>query len=161
MFRIFGDSVTYFKGDMDHRFDLSVKDELQFFNKKEQNSDKQFYVIFFVSLALMSTIVPMIIYRKRKRKKSELITSKDEPHSWDNKYLEALLLQQGNILSVDELDTILEIIDVIPAETQRFKRSNLIKEINRLYCARYDVDLIFRKQDVEDGRKYVYQIGNE
>ena len=161
MFRIFGDSVTYFKGDMDHRFDLSVKDELQFFNKKEQNSDKQFYVIFFVSLALMSTIVPMIIYRKRKRKKSELITSKDEPHSWDNKYLEALLLQQGNILSVDELDTILEIIDVIPAETQRFKRSNLIKEINRLYCARYDVDLIFRKQDVEDGRKYVYQICNE
>ncbi|MBK8748496.1 MAG: hypothetical protein IPM04_11695 [Saprospiraceae bacterium] len=46
-------------------------------------------------------------------------------------------------------------------ESQRFKRSNLIKEINRLYCTRYDVDLIFRKQDLEDGRKYVYQIGNE
>ena len=161
MFRIFGDSVTYFKGDMAHRFDLIMKDELQFINKVKPNNDKNFYIIFIVSLVLMSTVVPMIIYRKRKRNKIELNLSSEQNHSWNNKYLEALLLQQGNILSVDELDTILEIIDVIPAETQRFKRSNLIKEINRLYCARYDVDLIFRKQDVEDGRKYVYQIGNE
>ena len=107
------------------------------------------------------TIGAYLIYRKRTKNSSEAAILSDETMPWNNKYLEALILEKGKILSVDELDTILEIIDIIPAESQRFKRSTLIKEINRLYSGRHDVDLIFRKHDVEDGRKYVYQIGNE
>ncbi len=160
MFRIFGDSVTYFKNDMDHRLDLSAKDEVQFFELVKTTNGNSYSLIMLLSL-IPVTIGAYLIYRKRTKNRSEVILRDDEVQPWDNKYLEALLMHQGEILSVDELDSILEIIDIIPAETQRFKRSNLIKEINRLYCARYDVDLIFRKQDVEDGRKYVYQIGSE
>lgn len=160
MFRIFGDSATYFKNGMDHRIDLSAKDQIQFFEPVKKRKEDSYPLIMLLSLIPLAFGV-YFIYRRRTKNKNEEQISPGESSLWNNKYLEALLLQQGNILSVDELDTILEIIDVIPAETQRFKRSNLIKEINRLYCARYNVDLIFRKHDAEDGRKYVYQIGNE
>lgn len=159
MFRIFGDSVTFFKVDKDHRFDLSVKDELQFFTKLKPENGRKFYVIFILSLVLMYTIIPVIVDKKRNNNKIELDSFEEEPHMWYNKSLEALLPHIGQILSVDELDTILGIIDIVPSKTQRFKRSNLIKEINRLYGAQYGHELIARKQDVEDGRKNVYQIG--
>ncbi len=160
MFRIFVDRATYFKNGMDHRIDLSAKDQIQFFEPVKKRKEDSYPLIMLLSLIPLAFGV-YFIYRRRTKNKNEEQISPGESSLWNNKYLEALLLQQGNILSVDELDTILEIIDVIPAETQRFKRSNLIKEINRLYCARYNVDLIFRKHDAEDGRKYVYQIGNE
>lgn len=159
MFRIFGDSVTFFKVDKDHRFDLSVKDELQFFTKLKPENGRKFYVIFILSLVLMYTIIPVIVDKKRNNNKIELDSFEEEPHMWYNKSLEALLPHIGQILSVDELDTILGIIDIVPSKTQRFKRSNLIKETNRLYGAQYGHELIARKQDVEDGRKNVYQIG--
>ncbi|MBK8356127.1 MAG: hypothetical protein IPL13_12390 [Saprospiraceae bacterium] len=160
MFRIFGDSVTYFKNDMDHRYDLSAKDQIQFFEIVKKTRGDSYPLIMLLSL-IPVTIGAYLIYRKRTKNRSEAAILSDETMPWNNKYLEALIFEKGKILSVDELDTILEIIDIIPAESQRFKRSTLIKEINRLYSGRHDVDLIFRKHDVEDGRKYVYQIGNE
>ncbi|MBK9023667.1 MAG: hypothetical protein IPL69_06770 [Saprospiraceae bacterium] len=39
MFRIFGDSGTYFKNDMDHRYDLSAKDQIQFLKSSRQQME--------------------------------------------------------------------------------------------------------------------------
>jgi len=158
MFRIFGDSATYFKGDMDHRFDLSVRDEIKFLTKVSIVPKKSNPWLLIVSLFAIASLFSLVILHRQKRK-INLNTTIETPINWNNKYLDALLLQIGTTLTADELDTILEIIDVVPAETQRFKRSNCIKDINRLYRSRHAQDLIIRKQDVEDGRKYVYQIG--
>jgi hypothetical protein len=46
------------------------------------------------------------------------------------------------------------------AESQRFKRSSIINDINLETKAKTGVALIQRKQDSNDKRKFIYHIGH-
>ena len=88
MFRIFGDSATYFKGDMDHRYDLCVKDEIQFFERVEKKNSGSYQLILMLSLIPLAFGV-YFLYRKGARKKSKLTIPNNEPFAWNNKYIDA------------------------------------------------------------------------
>lgn len=69
-----------------------------------------------------------------------------------------LMEYAGQTLSQEQLDIAFGIDQINPAETQRSKRSNLIKEINHEYYKIRGVELVSRIQDPTDKRKFLYQI---
>lgn len=69
-----------------------------------------------------------------------------------------LMEYSGQTLSQEQLDIAFGIDQINPAETQRSKRSNLIKEINHEYYKIRGVELVSRIQDPTDKRKFLYQI---
>jgi hypothetical protein len=75
-----------------------------------------------------------------------------------NDYLQKLAAFSGKILTSEQLDDILALTSIPSADTQRFKRFQLIKEINQEYRKKMEIDLIVRQRDPEDGRRYLYFI---
>lgn len=81
----------------------------------------------------------------------------DSPN-FGNPSISKLLVFSGNTLTQEELDVILEIDKIIPAETQRAKRSAAFNEINHEFVKVTGRDLIARIPDPRDKRKFLYKI---
>ncbi len=78
--------------------------------------------------------------------------------TFDHTFIGKLVELSGNTLTQEELDQVFEIDKIVPAETQRFKRSTLINEINLEYKSKKGFELINRIHDKQDKRKYEYKI---
>jgi hypothetical protein len=61
-------------------------------------------------------------------------------------------------LSVEALDKIFGIHTLTSQDTQRYKRAQLIREVNTYYLSIHGRELIQRRPDPDDGRKYIYMI---
>jgi hypothetical protein len=64
----------------------------------------------------------------------------------------------GQQITTEHLDEILEIQHIKLNETLRYRRAQLIKQINQIHEQSYREPLIIRIQDPEDGRKFLYKI---
>jgi hypothetical protein len=64
----------------------------------------------------------------------------------------------GQTIDTQKLDELLGIQDEANADTRKYRRSQIIKEINDIYLAETGSWLIERERDQLDGRKYVYKI---
>lgn len=95
--------------------------------------------------------IGFVIYKKNGRSKKAL-------PKFSNPILEKIINHSGKTLNQEELDTILEIDQLISIDNQKTKRANMFKEVNSEYCKYYGIDLITRIPDPSDRRKYLYQI---
>ncbi|MBK9722843.1 MAG: hypothetical protein IPO78_14695 [Saprospiraceae bacterium] len=105
----------------------------------------------FAGILIVGILICFIIYKKNGR-------SKKLPPKFTNPIIDKILVHTGKTLTQEELDVVLGIDQINPAETQRSKRSNAFKEINHEYSKLYGLDLITRIENPEDKRKYLYQI---
>jgi hypothetical protein len=64
----------------------------------------------------------------------------------------------GQTIDAQQLDELLGIQDEANADTRKYRRSQIIKEINDIYLAQTGNSLIERERDQQDGRKYFYKI---
>jgi len=72
--------------------------------------------------------------------------------------IESLIQVANSPLSIESLDKIFGIHTLPSQDTQRYKRAQLIREINKYYTSMHGRELIQRRPDPEDGRKYIYLI---
>jgi hypothetical protein len=72
--------------------------------------------------------------------------------------IQSFLTHQNSQLSADKLDQLLGISDISSQDTLRYKRAQLVKEINGHYEKSKGKHLIHRIPNQNDGRKYVYEI---
>lgn len=107
-----------------------------------------FYTLAFFFLLLIG----FALHYRYKQSQNQTTTSLDHP------ILIRLMEYSGQTLSQEQLDIAFGIDQIKPAETQRSKRSNLIKEINHEYYKIRGVELVSRIQDPTDKRKFLYQI---
>lgn len=105
----------------------------------------------FAGILIVGILICFIIYMKNGR-------SKKLPPKFTNPIIDKILVHTGKTLTQEELDVVLGIDQINPAETQRSKRSNAFKEINHEYSKLYGLDLITRIENPEDKRKYLYHI---
>ncbi|MBK8482767.1 MAG: hypothetical protein IPL31_00025 [Saprospiraceae bacterium] len=105
----------------------------------------------FAGILIVGILICFIIYKKNGR-------SKKLPPKFTNPTIDKVLVYSGKTLTQEELDDVLGIDQINPAETQRSKRSNAFKEINHEYSKLYGLDLITRIENPEDKRKYLYHI---
>ncbi len=100
----------------------------------------------------------VFIYLRKKVKTDQFSTEIERNKDIDHPIGLKLLSFDHDDLSQDELDEIFEINHILSPESKRFRRSQLIKEINQAYKMQFDSDLISRLQDPTDKRKYIYKI---
>ncbi|MCC7150347.1 MAG: hypothetical protein IT216_14090 [Saprospiraceae bacterium] len=113
---------------------------------------------YIVALALLLVISALFVLRQRNNRKSALpghLPSEVPP------LIEKLLTHSGEQLSQDELDEIFGIDESATYETRRYKRSQLINDLNNYYQKHYKQDIITRERDSRDKRIYVYGIGRK
>ncbi|MEI2695025.1 MAG: hypothetical protein V9E90_08140 [Saprospiraceae bacterium] len=113
-----------------------------------KNSKSIYYTFAFLFLVLTGFVWNF----KRKQSQKQISTPLEHP------ILIRLMEYSGQTLSQEQLDIAFGIDQINPAETQRSKRSNLIKEINHEYYKIRGVELVSRIQDPTDKRKFLYQI---
>jgi len=150
---MYNDTIIRIYNDGMVRDTFDIQEELQFFVSQKKKSDQSRWA-WFSLLLLIPAIVWWSRLQKSKSKKLRLYQIK-----WDNVFIKPLLDCHHQIISVERLDAILEITDIKPSETQRYRRSQLIKEINQEFKSKKGMDLIIRENDPEDGRRYQYRIG--
>ncbi|MBK6859732.1 MAG: hypothetical protein IPK91_09465 [Saprospiraceae bacterium] len=113
-----------------------------------QKSKSIYYTYAFMFLVFLASIW----YFNQIQSKKQISTPLEHP------MLIRLMEYSGQTLSQEQLDIAFGIDQINPAETQRSKRSNLIKEINHEYYKIRGVELVSRIQDPTDKRKFLYQI---
>lgn len=101
---------------------------------------------------LFLLLIGIAWHYRSKQAENQTTTSLDHP------ILIRLMEYSGQTLSQEQLDIAFGIDQINPAETQRSKRSNLIKEINHEFYKIRGVELVSRIQDPTDKRKFLYQI---
>jgi hypothetical protein len=114
--------------------------------------------LLFLSFGAVFTLISIFIWQiAARKKKQKQLTPKHATPSHSNT-MNALLSYDKKLLSADELDAILKLSNITSPDTLRYKRAQVIKELNQLYVANANQPLIVRKPDPADGRKYVYEI---
>jgi len=112
------------------------------------------YIYYFVGSIVCLSLI--LLARKRKYKE----TYKDEEPKtsieFNHPIIEKLLLY--DILNQEKLDELFEIQNIIPDESKKFKRSQLIKDINTFYQIKTGSILIEREKNLTDKRRFVYKI---
>jgi len=126
--------VAYYK-----KFDLRPK------------KDSAFNLLLYASLILGLSIAIHFwnTVKKKQQKKSGV---------WQNPLIPALIAVSGTQVTTEQLDQLLEIEDVTPLENRKYKRSRMLQEINKEYEIKVGKTLITRRKDLDDGRKFIYEI---
>lgn len=123
-----------------------------------QSSYKWLYIL------LISTVLMAAIIYGYKRKSSSSHKQDEKAMDEDN-IMHPLMVKleqyHGNSLSQEELDAALEINHIRSPESRRYRRSQLIKEINKHQKINHSTTYINRVRDPEDGRRYLYHIGSD
>jgi hypothetical protein len=128
--------------------------DYQNFQTSEDRIVKSYSFIYSGILALLSISLALFIYKKRSNRKFKKEIQYDHP------LIHKILSTGKQQLSQEEIDGIFGISDIRLAESQRFKRSSIINDINLETKAKTGVALIQRKQDSNDKRKFIYHIGH-
>ncbi len=152
LFHIIGDSLTIYNHDAEIFLATNVNAELYKFDKVPgSRSSSPVMAWGFGILAVL--ILGFGLYRAK-----ILINKTGNDSTMDDPLFSVLSAHRGKIMTMEDFDVILGIDKVIPAETQRFRRAQLIKSLNRKYRAKHGHNLIERQRDPEDGRRYMYRV---
>ncbi len=146
--------TVYFKDGTTGKIE-SVEEEKQHFTPIKKNPSRLW--IYFTGLM---AIAFMAYYIQRKRSKSK---SKDKMGrilniKFDHPAILKFLTLRGNTLSMNELDEILGIDNILNPDTQKYQRMHLLNDINTEFEHKTERNLIVRVKDPEDGRRYMYRV---
>ncbi|MCZ2102209.1 MAG: hypothetical protein LC107_11795 [Chitinophagales bacterium] len=162
-----GDSILCYNDHLKPLDSYSVKAELKFFERqKTMDSEPRsnHYKILLIVLIFMLVVIALSFWIYRSMKRNQVLESFDQLSTNIHEsypIIGKLVAYAGQLLSQDELDEIFEIIDIPTSETQRYKRAQIIREVNQTYERYYNIELIVRKRDIKDKRVYVYEINSE
>ncbi len=105
----------------------------------------------------ITTFSAFLIFRKNKKK---TLHESSTVSKTENPAISALINLKGQTITADQLDILLDIQHITSNETQRFRRAQLIKQINKEVATSHGQPLIQRIPDPEDGRRFLYKIGD-
>lgn len=108
------------------------------------------FFIFFLMIILW-------IYNRRHESNEEIL-NKEIKQKYENSIISALLSYRGRQIDIHLLDELLGIRAELNTDTKKYKRAQLIKEVNDTFEVETNQKLIIRVRENEDGRKYIYQI---
>lgn len=103
---------------------------------------------------IFGLIASITFWKIRKRKQAY------QGESWQNDLISHLLNAKISDINTEQLDRMLGIDEITPLEYRKYRRSRIIHEINEEFNIKFGKDLISRYKDPEDGRRYLYKIGN-
>ena len=89
----------------------------------------------------------------------ENIASNKNDQALENQVIE-LLSRQGQLLTKDQLDKILQLPDNKNSDSFKVLRSRTLISINKVSIGRYGVELVLREKDINDKRVILYRINN-
>lgn len=150
---MYHDTIVRIFNDGRDRDTFDITNELEFFIPYAKKTNQISYA-WFTLLLLIPIVLWWFLAKSTYQKKYTL-----HKVSWDNIYINPLLTCTNQTISAEKLDEILGITDIKPSETQRYRRAQLIKEINQEFNTKAGGDLIVRINDPLDGRRYNYRIG--
>lgn len=155
------DSIYCYDPEFKLLASYNASNEFQFYKSVDANPDsnglsKSDYSTIIIGSGLFLGFV--FIYFRKKVRTEQFSTEFQRINDIDHPIGLKLLSFDRVDLSQDELDEIFEINHILSPESKRFRRSQLIKEINQSYKMKVDADLIIRFQDPADKRKYIYKI---
>ena len=114
------------------------------------------------ALIFISGILGLVFFKRRRKGNEKEIQNDnvlDLEQNTNTEVIQNLIdTKSGQIINSDELDVLFNISHIKVPESLRFKRSQLIKNINQIYESSHNKKLIVRKKDPEDNRRYVYII---
>ncbi len=88
--------------------------------------------------------------RRRKRKSQSTM--------WQNPIIQLLLSAAGPPLSMEQLDILLALESIQSMEYRKYKRAQILSEVNEEYKHKLGRELVVRLKDPEDGRRFVYEV---
>ena len=159
LLHIYSDLIDFYSNNLNNHYTFDPSAEIQSLKLADTTQAGQIPLWISISGGFLLIGLVSYTYIRYKKKGTKIVDTEDI--TWDNKYIDSLLTHSGSTLNMEEIDAIFGITELIPQESQRFKRHALIKDINRIYRYRLNKDLIIRRKDTGDGRRYVYEIGNE
>jgi hypothetical protein len=152
IFHIYGDSVRIYDGEGVLDKQISFASEMGKFYKKGTDDGAPLLANGMVGLSVvvLLTLLGMfiVVNRKNKLKKDHQLYE----------IIRQLTEKQESGITMEELDTILQIQHLANPDTLKFRRSQMIKDINELYMLTHRKILISRVRDASDKRRYVYVI---
>lgn len=149
---ITGDRVRFYSGDLNLVADYDLAKIIMDFKKMEKDPWSFSNILILTAITGVLSIGLLVYLRRKRWRKNGNDLVFDQP------LIHALLEWQGQSITSDKLDELLNIHDIRSAETLRFKRSQLINQVNMEYRSKAGRKLIYRIQDPEDKRKFIYRI---
>ena len=157
LLHLYGDLIDFYSNNLNNHYTFDPSAEIQSLKLAENSEAGQ--IPLWISISGGFLLIGLVSYTYIRYKKKGTTIVDTEDITWDNKYIDLLLTHSGSTLNMEEIDSIFGISELTPQESQRFKRHALIKDINRIYRYKLNKDLIIRRKDTGDGRRYVYEIG--
>ena len=147
-FHVFKDELSAFSRKLDLILRTTVQKEMKFFNPINESSRRLHYSSIVIILALfLAAVIWFKTHYGSSAKQSE--TSKLE---------QVFYSKEGQMLSMEELDTILKIDHIKSNESKKFRRSQLINEFNKDQAVKQSGFHIERIRDPKDKRRFLYQV---
>ncbi len=150
---ITGDRVRFYSGDLNLVADYDLAKIILDFKKMKKDPWSFNNILIATAISSVVPIGLLIYFRRNRRRKNGL-----KDLVFDQPLIHILLEWQGQSITSDKLDELLNIHDIRSAETLRFKRSQLINQVNLEYRSKAGQKLVSRIQDPEDKRKFIYRI---
>ncbi len=156
-----GDSLICYSDQMTLLGRHHCSEELNFFNQIEtlhqinSKSKPKSHIVLIITILSLLLATIWWFYKTKYQKSNNLQAS-------HKTQLSPLLLKlqeyKGQVLSQESLDQILEISTIQSGESKRFRRSQIIKELNNECLIQNIESIINRQRDPKDGRRYIYRI---
>lgn len=154
-----GNQVNCYDKHLNPMNSYDVESERKFFTEvtnpyeKLKSSSNRANVIYI--LILCAVLIAILAFYKFKHSlQPEVKSKKLSAHP----LISSLVSHKGKTLTQEQIDQIFEIDHIISPESKRFKRSQLIKELNKESQLIQNKEVISRKRDPEDGRRFIYKI---
>mgnify|MGYP000900318288 CR=1 FL=1 len=153
-FHIKSDSLIIYNKDHIAEWNYNVKTKLLDFEPMKQESNLFLYILGISFLCVIFYLLWRIRLKKNKFNKKNHLLDFEFKHDQIKKIME----KSGETLTVQEIDKILNLENIIPAETKRYKRSILINGVNLEMRSKVNQKLIERIKDPSDKRHFLYEV---
>ncbi len=150
-YHIKGDSVTIYN-DQDIYLDLDLKqlfDETDVLALNLIRSNNKYGYLAIGGSTLLLILIFTAFYRR---------TYQKDPANKEHNLIKKLLDSGQQSFSLEGIDKLFELEDIMSNETRRYKRATLINQVNDSYKQIYGNELITRIKDPDDKRRFIYLV---
>lgn len=120
--------------------------------------DDKSNLIFPFLISFLLLLIGIIVIYFRKPSTDTNTISKEIEQKYEGSVIAGLLPYRGNAIDIQKLDELLGVHTEANPDTRKYKRAQMIKEVNDTFAAETSKKLIIRERGSDDGRKYVYRI---
>lgn len=120
--------------------------------------DDKSHLTFPFLITFLLLLISIIIFYYRKASSDSNTVSKELEKKYEGSVIAGLLPFRGSAIDIQQLDELLGVHTEANPDTRKYKRAQMIKEVNDTFAAETSKKLIIRERGSDDGRKYVYRI---